>query len=63
MNLSDAFQVVEALTANDANHKIQSGWTLLAVVTTSHPSGELHPCYVLGKAKHAESTKDAPPST
>ncbi|EPJ80075.1 MULTISPECIES: hypothetical protein [Pseudomonas] len=63
MNLSDAFQVVESLSANDANHKIQSGWTLLAVVTTSHPNGELHPCYVLGKAKHAETTSSAQQST
>jgi hypothetical protein len=63
MNLSDAFQVVEALSANDANHKIQSGWTLLAVVTTSHPNGELHPCYVLGKAKPGETTHTKQRST
>jgi hypothetical protein len=49
MDLSDAIQVVEALSANEANHKLRDGWKLLAVVTTSHPNGELHPCYVLGK--------------
>lgn len=51
MNLSEADQVMEALSANEANHKLIEGWTLLAVVATTHPSGELHPCYILGKSK------------
>jgi hypothetical protein len=49
MQLCDAYQVIEALSANDANRKIREGWTLLTVVATTHPSGEIHPCYVLGK--------------
>lgn len=52
MQLSEARRVIEALSANDANHKISEGWTLLAVVSTTHPNGELHPCYVLGKSSN-----------
>jgi hypothetical protein len=51
MKLCDAFQVLEALSAHEANAKIREGWTLLTVVATTHSSGEIHPCYVLGKAK------------
>jgi hypothetical protein len=46
MKLCDAFQVLEALSAHEANAKIREGWTLLTVVTTTHSSGEIHPCYV-----------------
>lgn len=56
MNLCDAFQLMEALSVNEANLKIREGWTLIAVVTTTHPGGELHPCYVLGKAKPVASS-------
>lgn len=40
---------MEALSTNDANAKLQEGWKLLAVVVTTHPNGQFHPCYVLGK--------------
>jgi hypothetical protein len=46
MKLCDAFQVLEALSAHEANAKIREGWTLLTVVATTHSSGEIHPCYV-----------------
>jgi hypothetical protein len=62
MQLSQAAKVTEALSVNEANQKIREGWTLLAVVTTSHPSGELHPCYVLGKSPDdfGEQGRDSP---
>lgn len=58
MQLSDANQVIEALSANDANRKIREGWVLLTVVATTHPSGEIHPCYVLGKIAENQERKD-----
>lgn len=56
MNLCEAFQLVEALSVNEANLKIREGWTLIAVVPTTHPGGELHPCYVLGREKPVETS-------
>lgn len=35
---SQAAQITEAFSVNEANQKIREGWTLLAVVTTSHPA-------------------------
>ncbi len=51
MHMSEAYQVMEALSTNDANLKIHEGWTLISVVVTTHPNGHLHPCYILGKSK------------
>ncbi|WP_341961836.1 hypothetical protein [Pseudomonas sp. RC10] len=51
MHLYEAHHVMEALNTNDANTKLQEGWKLLTVVVTTHPNGQLHPCYVLGKSK------------
>jgi hypothetical protein len=42
---------MEALSANDANLKLHEGWSLINVVVTTHPNGQLHPCYILGKSK------------
>lgn len=58
MKLSDAGVIVEALSANEANQKLREGWTLIAVVSTAHPSGEIHPCYVFGKPKQKSSQSD-----
>jgi hypothetical protein len=58
MQLHEAFQVMEALSPNEANRKIREGWTILAVVATTHPSGEIHPCYVMGKAEQAFKTNE-----
>jgi hypothetical protein len=57
--MSEAYQVMEALSTNDANLKIHEGWTLLNVVVTTHPNGQLHPCYILGKSK---TVQDEPSS-
>lgn len=51
MHISDTIQVMEALSANEANLKFQEGWSLISVVVTTHPNGNLHPCYILGKSK------------
>jgi hypothetical protein len=59
MHISEAYQVMEALSTNDANLKIHEGWKLLSVVVTTHPNGQLHPCYILGKSKDVH---DEPPS-
>jgi|GEM_PF-4326315 len=32
MNISDAYEVVEALSTNEVNSKLQKGWKLLTVV-------------------------------
>ncbi|GEM_PF-3343000 len=66
MQLFEAHHVMEALSTNDANNKLQEGWKLLSVVVTSHPNGQLHPCYILGKSKadHQKQialTQDASP--
>lgn len=60
MPMSEAYQVMEALSTNDANLKIHEGWGLLSVVVTTHPNGQLHPCYILGKSKavHDEAASD-----
>ncbi|MCQ9186705.1 hypothetical protein KMT30_48245 [Streptomyces sp. IBSBF 2953] len=42
---------MEALSANEANLKLHEGWSLISVVVTTHPNGQLHPCYILGKSK------------
>ncbi|MCS3473091.1 hypothetical protein M2401_006859 [Pseudomonas sp. JUb42] len=54
MKLSDAYEVVEALSTNEVNSKLQEGWKLLTVVVTARPNGQLHPCYILGKLKEQE---------
>jgi hypothetical protein len=51
MNISDAYEVVEALSTNEVNSKLQEGWKRLTVVVTTRPNGQLQPCYVLGKSK------------
>ncbi|MHC8306409.1 hypothetical protein [Pseudomonas sp. PB3P13] len=43
MHMSEAYQIMEALSTNDANMKIREGWKLLSVVVTTHPNGHLHP--------------------
>jgi hypothetical protein len=58
MHLSEASHVMEALSTNDANAKLQEGWKLLAVVVTTHPNGQLHPCYVLGKSDEHNGVTD-----
>ena len=51
MHMSESYQIMEALSANEANLKMQEGWKLINVVVTTHPNGHLHPCYILGKSK------------
>lgn len=51
MHISEAYQIMEALSSNDANMKIREGWKLLTVVVTTHPNGNLHPCYILAKGQ------------
>jgi hypothetical protein len=60
MHMSEAYQITEALSTNDANLKLHEGWKLLSVVVTTHPNGQLHPCYILGKSKsmHEEPSSD-----
>lgn len=53
MHLSETVQVMEALSANEANLKLREGWLLITVVVTTHPNGQLHPCYILGKSDAA----------
>jgi hypothetical protein len=52
MHMSETTQVMEALSTNEANLKLQEGWSLISVVVTTHPNGQLHPCYILGKSKN-----------
>jgi len=59
MHMSEAYQITEALSTNDVNLKLHEGWKLLSVVVTTHPNGQLHPCYILGKSK---PTQDEPSS-
>jgi hypothetical protein len=42
---------MEALSASDANMKFDEGWSLISVIVTTHPNGQLHPCYILGNRK------------
>jgi hypothetical protein len=42
---------MEALSTNEVNLKLEEGWSLISVVVTTHPNGQLHPCYILGKSK------------
>lgn len=58
MHMSEAYQVMEALSANDANLKLHEGWKLITVVVTTHPNGLLHPCYILGKSKAVHSDQE-----
>jgi hypothetical protein len=51
MHVSETTQVMEALSTNEVNLKLQEGWSLISVVVTTHPNGQLHPCYILGKSK------------
>jgi hypothetical protein len=51
MHVSETTQVMEALSTNEVNLKLQEGWLLISVVVTTHPNGQLHPCYILGKSK------------
>lgn len=51
MQISETTQVMEALSANEANLKLHEGWLLISVVVTTHPNGQLHPCYILGKSQ------------
>lgn len=55
MHMSEAYQIMEALSTNDANMKIREGWKLLSVVVTTHPNGQLHPCYILGKGQPGDN--------
>jgi hypothetical protein len=55
MHISETIQVMEALSANEANLKLHEGWSLISVVVTSHPNGQLHPCYILGKSNASPS--------
>ncbi|MBV4467219.1 hypothetical protein KVG95_28295 [Pseudomonas sp. SWRI79] len=48
--MTETTQVMEALSANEANLKLREGWLLISVVVTTHPNGQLHPCYILGKS-------------
>jgi hypothetical protein len=51
MHVSETTQVMEALSTNEVNLKLQEAWSLISVVVTTHPNGQLHPCYILGKSK------------
>jgi hypothetical protein len=51
MHISETSQVMEALSANEANLELHEGWSLISVVVTTHPNGQLHPCYILAKSK------------
>lgn len=51
MLVSETTQVMEALSTNEVNLKLEEGWSLISVVVTTHPNGQLHPCYILGKSK------------
>lgn len=51
MHMSEATHIIEALSTNEVNVKLAEGWSLISVVVTTHPNGQLHPCYVLGKSK------------
>lgn len=51
MHMSEATQIMEALSTNEVNVKLAEGWSLISVVVTTHPNGQLHPCYVLAKSK------------
>lgn len=51
MHLSETSQVMEGLSVNEANLKLHEGWSLISVVVTTRPNGQLHPCYILGKSK------------
>jgi hypothetical protein len=55
MHMSETAQVMEALSASDANMKLHEGWSLISVVVTTHPNGQLHPCYILAKSKAVPS--------
>ena len=59
MQLFEAHHVMEALNTNDVNDKLQEGWKLLSVVVTTHPNGQLHPCYILGKTKSDHENQTA----
>lgn len=37
MHLSETVQVMEALSANEANLKLREGWSLISVVVITHP--------------------------
>jgi hypothetical protein len=50
-NAAEASDVIDALSANDANVTLQDGGKLLSVVVKTHSNGQLHPCYVLGKSE------------
>ncbi|WP_408598489.1 hypothetical protein [Pseudomonas sp. PLMAX] len=51
MHMSETTHVMEALSANEANLKLHEGWSLISVAVTTHPNGQLHPCYILGKTE------------
>ena len=51
MHISDTIQIMEALSANEANLEIYEDWSLISVVVSTHPNGQLHPCSILGKSK------------
>lgn len=55
MHMTETTQVMEALSVNDVNQKLHEGWSLISVVVTTHPNGQLHPCYILGKSKASPS--------
>ena len=58
MHISDTSQVMEALSATEENLKLHEGWSLITVVVTTHPNGQLHPCYILGKQKIGPSHRN-----
>lgn len=59
MHMSEAYQIMEVLSTNDANMKIREGWKLLSVVVTTHPNGSLHPCYIMGKGQGMQKEEKA----
>lgn len=50
MQINEAVEVVEELSAERANQRLTEGWTLLAVVPGyDHRQAQAAACYVLGK--------------
>lgn len=43
MDMSEATQIMEALSTNAVNVKLVEGWSLTSIVVTTHPNGQLHP--------------------
>jgi hypothetical protein len=43
MHMSEATQIMEALSTNEVNVKLAEGWSLISIAVTTNPNGQLHP--------------------